>query len=460
MSEATVTATPVAGKWVRNEGLSKDYRRVMEWEGGEGKVRLRQPRWHEGQMAALGSKARFIAMLAGSQSGKTVLCPEWLAQEIEAKGAGDYLVGTATYPLMELKLLPEFMLLFRDILQMGEWRQSEKIFQFWGGKGRIIFFSATNPEAMESATAKAAVLDEAGQAQFQRQTWEAVQRRLATTLGRVLITTSLYYSGGWLKHDLYDKWRTGDKDIEVIQFDSTMNPIFTKGEYERIRKTMPAWKFDLMHRGRFSDAVGRVYSMFDRDARVVKRIPIPKEWFVHVGHDFGLANPAALFVAQDPGTGDFWLFNEYLPGRGRSVAQHVEVFKEITKGYRVYNRLGGNHQEDEARQAFAAHGWPIQEPMSSNAPNEQIKRVQGLMGLQRLYIFDDLEETLKELESYSYKMTDDYQVTDEIEDKARYHLLDAMRYVFSRVRPETATKYTPAVIHSLHFGDELVRARR
>src|SRR6185436_6408940 len=63
---------------------------------------------------------------------------------------------------------------------------------------RILFGYATDPDTLESATIKAAVLDEAGQRKFKLAAWQAIQRRLALTRGRALITTSLYTSN-WLR---------------------------------------------------------------------------------------------------------------------------------------------------------------------------------------------------------------------------------------------------------------------
>ncbi len=51
---------------------------------------------------------------------------------------------------------------------------------------RILFGYATDPESLESATAKAAVLDEAGQKKFKVGAWQAILRRLALHQGRAL----------------------------------------------------------------------------------------------------------------------------------------------------------------------------------------------------------------------------------------------------------------------------------
>ena len=391
-------------------------------------------RLHPGQQRAWDSKARFPVILAGTQGGKTVFLAEWLRREIAEKGLGDYIAATATYPLLNLKLLPECLEVFRGY---GSYKEASKVFLFNDGQTRIIFASADNPESIESATAKGAICDEIGQKQFKREAWEAILRRLSLAQGRACLATTLY-TYGWFKSEVYDRAMNGAKDFEIIQFDSTLNPAFPKEEFERARATMPGWKFDMFYRGRFAKPLGMIYDSFNEATCKVKRFPLPKEWPVFVGHDFGGANPAAMFYAQDPATGYFYAYQEYLPGGGRSTAEHVSHFKEITKGLIVLKRAGGSHQEDEIRQGYTAHGWPIQEPKLHDV-RAQIDRVYALHKLNKLFIFDDLLHYLDEKLSYSWVMDALYQPTDEIEEKARFHLLDAERYILSDFTPETAT---------------------
>ena len=74
---------------------------------------------HAGQVQALGSQARTVVVLAGTQSGKTSFGPLWFLLEIQRMGQGDYIVATPTFPLLELKLLPEFKRLFEKQLKLG-----------------------------------------------------------------------------------------------------------------------------------------------------------------------------------------------------------------------------------------------------------------------------------------------------------------------------------------------------
>jgi len=373
-------------------------------------------------------------MLAGTQGGKTCFGPDWLYREIQNKGEGDYLIATATFPLLRLKLEGEFLALFRDILRLGTYRESDRVFEFDNDRIRVILASATNPESIESATAKGAWLDEAGQKQFRREANEAINRRLSLHRGRKLYTTTPY-GLGWLKNEVYDLASKPNSDIEVISFPSTSNPAFPLDEYERAKNMLPRWKFEMFYNGRFERPVGLVHDSFGPQD-IIDRFPIDKSWPVYVGHDFGIANPAALFTAQNPATGELIYWQEYLPGAGRSPYDHVQAWQKITAGYNVIARVGGNHQEQEIRDAYSAHGWHIIEPLQRSV-NEQIMRVLGQERLHKIKVFRDLANIIDEKQSFSYKLDDKYNPTNEFEDEKDYHLSACERYLHTYFTPET-----------------------
>lgn len=414
----------------------RPFREVVT-EDGKAKLRFYP---HDGQVRAMDSQARIVAIMAGSQGGKTAIGPHWMHREMARCGEGDYLVGTSTFPLLNLKLLPEYRLVLEEILRWGKYAEKggTHVMTSNNGKSRIIFFSATNPESIESATAKAAHLDEAGQKQFRQDTWGAVQRRLAINQGRILITTTLY-TLGWLKTEVYDRWKAGDKDIEVIQFDSTANPAYPLAEFERARATMPPWKFAMFNRGRYETPAGLVHDSFG-PGDIVDRFPIPKEWLVYVGHDFGSANPAALFAAQNPGTGELFYFHEYLPGAGKAAHEHVAAWQKIVSGHNVLARIGGNlTSEQDSRDLYTAHGWHIIEPRQRSVP-EQILRVIGQERLHKIKVFRDLKNIIEEKQTFSYELNEKYEPTDKYENEQDYHLLAAERYLHTYFTPETVSQ--------------------
>lgn len=399
---------------------------------------------HEGQTRTWDSTRRFVAMISGTQAGKTCFGPHWLKREIDRCGPGDYLAVTATFPLLDKKLLKEFLYVFRYLYRLGVYRDSDKVFEYFYDKEqadssptRVIFASAANPESIESATAKAAWLDEAGQQQFRRGSWEAILRRLSLAQGRVLITTTPY-GPGWLKTELYDKWVADDEDIDVIQFDSLLNPEFKQEEFNRARRNMPAWKFNLFYRGQFSRPSGLIYDAFDEAACRIRRLwtKPPERYLCYVGHDFGPNNTAALWFAQDPDTGFLYFYREYHAG-GLSSPEHAAKFIDLSQGENIIRRIGGaQNNEDGYRDAYTMAGWPIGKPTMKGV-EAGIDRVYAWLKNNRIFIFDDLGETLDEITTYSRELDEDYRpIEGTIENKAHFHLMDCLRYAIGEFAPE------------------------
>jgi hypothetical protein len=402
-------------------------------------------------------------MLAGTGGGKTTFGPWWLKDQIEERGPGDYLAVTATYPLLKFKMQPEFLNVFDYLYGLGVWREADKVFQshdkLHGAPAwRVIFGSATNPESIESATANAAWCDEAGQHQFQRQAYEAIRRRVNVNQGRILFTTTLY-EFGWFKTEIYDRWMSGDSDIDVIQFDSTTNPAFPPSEYQKAKDTLPRWKFDLFYRGVFTRPAGLIYDSFDEQVCKISRFALPVEWPRYVGHDFGPNNTAAVWFAQDPGTGYLYAYREYLAG-GLSAFDHAQRFIRLSQGENVIRRTGGANHEDGWRESFSAAGWPIVNPRLHEV-EAGINRVYGWHQQNKLFVFDDLETYLDEKLSYSRKLDENYQPLMDIDQKSRFHLMDAERYALSDFSPETLeTKHTVPVYRNWNGDNENRRSKR
>lgn len=228
----------------------------------------------------------------------------------------------------------------------------------------------------------------------------------------------------------------------AIHFTSHDNPYISEDALGEIIQDMSAasYRQEILAEDDELQTTQLVYHKFNESTCKIARFPLDdeahKHWPRFVGHDFGGANPAALFIAQDPATGYFYAHREYLPGPGRSTAQHVEEFKRITEGTTVLKRAGGNHQEDEIRQGYTAHGWPIQEPKIQRVL-PQVDKVIGLMELNKYFIFNDLYHYLEEIMNCLWKRDSQGVITNEIEHEERYHLCAAARYILSDFTPET-----------------------
>lgn len=381
---------------------------------------------HTGQTRAWDSDKRFVFIIAGTQSGKTSFGSWWLKREIDRCGAGDYLVATATYDLFKLKLLPEMLSTFCQLLQRDGWQYSASERIISDGQTRIILRSANAPGGLESATVKAAWLDECGQDDFRLESWEAVLRRLSLAQGRVLGTTTPY-NLGWLKTQVFDRWRAGDADYDVIQFRSTQNPAFPMAEYERAKRTLPAWKHAMFYDGEFSRPAGLIYEDFSEDVHVIRPFAVHPQWRVFVGVDFGAVHTALIWLAHDHVRDIYYVTSESLTG-GLSTPEHAKRALDRAAGKRMGGWYGGSSGETQQRMDWNVAGVQLREPPISDV-EAGIDRVIGLLRARKLMVLDSCPGLISELMTYSRELDDAGEPTEKIKDKETYHRLDALRYV-------------------------------
>lgn len=435
---------------------------------------------HEGQQRAWNSNARFVGIIAGSQSGKTSFAPHWLMREIHRRGNGDYLYVSSTFTLLQKKAIPELREVFEYRGKLGKYKKADQTFVFneagmrWihsecnidncrchesGSHGydpdkptTIFFGHANNAESLESATARGAVLDEAGQEDFKLESWEAIQRRLALHEGRALIPTTPY-NFGWLKTEIYDRWMEGDPDYEVINFSSAMNPAFPPAEIARMKRTMPKWKFEMFILGLFSKPAGLIYDCFDSDENVqAKSIVIPNTWKRIIGIDFGGINTAAIKIAIHPMLPLFYMYEEYYPRIHRSSAEHACHIMEhepsvsidwrvsklkpvptLTYNKSMYTIVAGSLSERQWRTEISSSGIEVHPTLLKDV-ELGIDRVYNTVQQRWFKLFKSCRHALSEFGSYSREIDPEGNpVPGTIVNKAKYHILDSIRYAVSAI---------------------------
>lgn len=222
-------------------------------------------------------------------------------------------------------------------------------------------------------------------------------------------------------------WR--DRKGDVYQASSFDNPALPEDYRQRLAEFEGVYK-DRYVFGLWKGLEGLVYSAFNDKICLIPRFDIDKGWPIYSGHDFGRVNAAALFFAGNPGTGDVFAFAEYWPSSEMSYHDHVQSFKTITNGRNVLRRVGGNHQEEGERQAYTGQGWPISEPKHSLDKALQIKMVQAMHRLNKVYIFNDLSNYVREKFSFVFK-------GEVIDQEAKFHLMACERSILSDFTPET-----------------------
>jgi hypothetical protein len=410
-------------------------------------VHLRNPETHPAQLQMVNSTAKRLIVKAGRRGGKTV---GFAIRSVKRFLEGRRQLYAAPTSEQTETFWWEVKRALAEPVKAGIFKQndSEQWIELPGTKQRIKAKTAWNGNTLRGDFADDLYLDE-----FQlmaEDTWgEVGQPMLLDNNGdAVFIFTppSLAATGVSKARDPRHASKMFKAALEdktgmwqAIHFTSHDNPFISREALEIVTKgmTLDAYRREILAEDDEIETSWLVYSKFNAAVCSIPRFPIPTNWPVYVWHDFGQANPAALFVAQNPGTGDFFVFHEYLPGPGRSIAQHVIAYQDIVKGYNVLKRVGGNQTtEDEIRQGYTAHGWPITAPKITKV-NAQLDRAIGLMTLNKLFIFNDLHALHTEIANCMWVLDNTNKPTDKIRDEAKYHLLACLRYGGSDFTPET-----------------------
>lgn len=433
--------------------------------------------FHRGQQLAWDCPRRTVAVISGVQSGKTVLGPPWMWREIQEHGPGDYLAVTANYGLFKLKMLPALRMFFEGKLGIGRYWSADRLLEIadpvtgaflsrrasdlmWA---RIILRSADALGGLESATAKAEWLDEAGQPEFTYDAWKAVKGRLGTSRGRLFITSRLF-DVGWLDDRVLDKAKRGGhvfvetvgdavievtdnpkEDIGLVQYDSTVNPAFSTEEFDAARAELRDDEWHAMYRGQRVTSSTTVFDCFDRQRNTCPRFPIPEDWQRYLGADFGPVHTAGQFFAEEPGTHKLYWYRDYLEG-GRTTKEHADAMLEGEPGRPI--AFGGVGSEAQWRRDLAAAGLPIREPDVSDF-DVGIQRVYACIKNGQVVIFDDLTAVISDIQKYRRKRDRQGNVTKQIEQKESFH-----RCLVGGTPVTTKTGLVP--IETVRINDEVL----
>ena len=414
---------------------------------------------HDGQRRALESKKQIVAMLCGKQSGKSILCPIWIYQRIldwdKEVIAGNsiqdatFWAVSPSYPLQDEKLQPTFYDFFVSTLGIGKYHVQKKRLDVTITREDgsdivygIKFKSADKPESLASASVAAMVCDEAGQDAFSQTAWEECRARIGSTDGRILITTTLY-NYGWIRHLIYDEWKRGNPDIDVIQFKSIMNPFFSKREWDNAKRMMPDWKFQMSHCGQFARPLGQIYEHFNESC-IAEPFNISPVSYKFVGIDPGITHHSTVWIAEiypdQPEYSKFTLADKTNPIyvvydsslMGSTITtltnkEHADALMMHTDFSMLKTACGGAASEIYFRADYQAAGIDVIKPPFKEV-SAGIDVVSALLKTHRLYIFSTQKRLIREFEEYAYKLDIDGQVTPVIQDKERFHGLDSIRY--------------------------------
>ena len=422
-------------------------------------------RWaYPEQRAFITSQAKHKVIRAGRRGGKTVGIA---ILAIRAFLSGKRVLYTAPTSEQADAFWFEVKQALQPLVDTGVYKidNSERFVEKIGSKNRIKAKTAWNADSLRGDFADLLIFDE-----YQltnEDAWEVVgMPMLLDNDGDVVFIytpPSLRSVGISKARDprhaakLYkeaEKKKATGESWETFHFTSWQNPFISRDALVGLTKDMSkqTMRQEILAEDDDIETSWLVHFKFNESLCKIKRFPIPTNWDVFSGHDFGSANPAALFAARvklplPAGApaymrlNDLVFWREYAPGPGFSTAQHVARFKEMVLGYTVRHSRGGNlNSEDEIRQGYTRAGWTILPP-GLEKKNSQIDRIINLEENNKVYIFDDMWQTLAQMMNCLWKLKDGV-VTNEIDNEAIYHLLACFRSLTSDsdFTPETVAK--------------------
>ena len=427
---------------------------------------------HIGQERVLNSDKKVILVLAGNQSGKTSIGAIWMyneimkwdkkAQEEEVPRNTVFWAVITSYPLLNEKLLPVFKDLFISILGIGEYHVQAKTLDVTitrenGDKVtyEIHFKSAEDPNSLASATVGAMYVDECAMRKFTHGVWTELNARMFTTNANRLYTTTIYkenFAQSWIKKKIYDRWRAGVDHIDVIRFESIDNPFADLTEWEENKEILSKSDFDMRFRGIYTKPIGAIYNAFDEDRHVIEPFNIDTHCKRWVGVDPGVVNHATCWIAEimpwDTGyekiphangmQSVFVVYRTSLEGSTTTTmtnTEHVQAATQQPDFFSVVGWCGGSKSEKYFRSDYEMGGILVKEPPFTEV-EAGISAVYALMKTDRLYVFSDQIKLLSSPDdkddrgilSYSRKTDDEGNVLSDINEKEKYHILDALRY--------------------------------
>ncbi len=421
-------------------------------------VRMRRP--HLYQQKVRNSLAKRKIIRAGRRGGKTVIA-SMIA--LDAFGAGKRVLYTAPTADQVDAFWFEINRALDEPLKLKVLKkdETEHFIEIPGTKRRIRAKTAWNADTMRGDFADLLIMDE----------WQLTDEDAWGVVGAPMLLDNdgdaiFIYTPPSLRSAGISKardprhaakmWIAAHEDRsgrwEAFHFTSNDNPYISsvalKEIINEVGMSRATYQAEIMAQDDEMAQTKLVYGMWNESVCKIPRFEIPANWPRFSGHDFGTANPAAIFLAQvqlplPPGAPnyirmhDLIAYREYAPGPGFSTLQHVDRFNEFTTGHNVVKSIGGNQTtEEEIRQGYRNIGWNIETPVLKGV-KAQIDRVHNLMETNRLYVFNDLVGLLDELFNCLWKLDNDGRITNDIDNEAKYHFCACLRYILTAFRAET-----------------------
>ena len=192
---------------------------------------------------------RYKGFIGGTGTGKTFFIPIYLLYKMGTHKGKEWIVSSPSYGMLKRTV---WKYVREGFKRYGiSYTENKSDMTIETDDGIIYFISAETYERMQGIHAKGIIGDEAGL--YDREWWDTAVQRVAFTGGEILLTTTPYSPLHWLKLEFYDRWQRGDKDFFVVNPTSLENPYYPEEEYERAKRRLPKWRFNLLFNAIFPE---------------------------------------------------------------------------------------------------------------------------------------------------------------------------------------------------------------
>lgn len=379
---------------------------------------------HFEQQRVLDSTAEQLLVVAGHRSGKTTVGAIWFIREIAEdmkKGIkADYLVLGPTYRILNQSTLRTLFSFWPK--GMGTYKKQDSIIQLTNG-GVVWIRSADKPDAVEGLTARRCWMDEA--ALCNETTYDKVCQRLVQpkgeAKGRLLMTTTPYGSpSSWMNLRLIEQ-RKYLPWLFFVNFSMADNPYIDRAVYDRAKATMNESIFQRDFEGRFVQIEGLIYPEFNRHDHTCDPFELPSHWPKWAGLDYGWTDPTAILgIAFDPESKKFYIYTQFY--KNRQLAQALGSYIDKHKFTYTLWDPAAVAMMNETRSVCK-----LRFDQADNSVDIGIQRITKLLKENRIKIFDECEDLIRELEGYCYDKAGSSKPAHD-----NSHSPDALRYGFSK----------------------------
>ncbi|MHA2068963.1 MAG: terminase large subunit domain-containing protein [Candidatus Thorarchaeota archaeon] len=420
------------------------------------------------------SPARVRAFFGGNRSGKTRALiqeviwyatgqhpykPRWNQANNPKWKPADIWVVSLDFPSSRDVVQP----MIQRVLGSGYWKQwnkTDRILDFHNGS-TVSFKSVDSGWEKFQGTAKDLIaFDE----EPEEKVWNECRMRVISTKGDIIVAMTPLHGMSFMYDKIYEPWILGSipkEENECFVSSIKENPYIDVEEIKRIETGFFDEEKEARMEGRFVEFAGLVYKEFDPKVHLVKRFFIPKDWIKIRGIDPGLNNPTAvIWWAIGPGNEHF-IYDEYYE-TDKTIKEFAEDIKAKTGldqiSYTVIDpascsRNPAHPELRSVREEYSKYGiWTM---AGNNDVSYGINAVKELLrtnpssGRPKLFIFDDLQYTKREMMRYRWDTHLHHAESKNPKERPKNvmdHAVDAIRYIAASNPTYTAHSNLMAIV--------------